>query len=73
MKTKLNQKYVDDWNAKYPEETPVEVTRDNGEVLKTVTKSGAQMLGGHTAVIWVKGISGCYDLRRVRPVVGVVE
>jgi hypothetical protein len=49
-----------------PAGTDVVVRKDNGEELRTKTRSSAQMLGGHTPVIWVEGITGCYALDRVR-------
>lgn len=33
----------------------------------TKTRTDAQVLSGHSAVIWVEGIAGCYLLDRVRP------
>lgn len=56
------------FNAKYPVGHPVTVRRDNGEGLATVTRSKAEVLSGHSAVIWLEGISGCYLLDRVTPV-----
>ena len=53
------------WNAANPVGTAVNVTMDNGEVRQTVTRTGAQILSGHSAVIWLEGISGCYQLSRV--------
>lgn len=61
-------KMVNEFNRKYKIGTAVDVTRDNGEVLRTKTASEAQMIGGHTAVIWVDGITGCYSLNRVKVV-----
>ena len=66
---KKSQKDIDmvnAWNEKYPEGTPVIVTRDNGDKLETVTRSVAWSLCG-TAVVMVKGISGGYALERVAP------
>ena len=66
---KKSQKDVDmvnAWNNKYPEGTPVIVTRDNGEKLETVTRSVAWSMCG-SAVVLVKGISGCYSLVRCAP------
>ena len=63
----LNQ-IVEQWNAAYPVGTPVTVRKDNGEIVSTVTTSAAQVLSGHTAVIWVEGISGAYLLARVSPI-----
>jgi hypothetical protein len=65
MRKRLTQKDCDAWNAKHPVGTVVTVRRDNGEVQVTKTRSAAEMLSGHTAVIWLEGISGCYMLDRV--------
>lgn len=62
------QKRVDRWNAEHPVGTEVEVTKDLGEVLRTRTRSRAELLSGHTAVIWLEGVRGCYLLERVRAV-----
>jgi hypothetical protein len=43
------------------------VLLDGGEVRETVTTSEAQVLSGHSAVIWLAGISGYYLLDRVTP------
>lgn len=64
---KKNQlKLVAGWNKKYPEGTEVIVKKDNGAEIKTKTRSEAWLLGGHTAVILLEGISGCYALERIR-------
>ncbi len=34
----------------------------------TTTRSTAQVLSGHSAVVWMDGVSGCYDLSRVTPI-----
>jgi len=34
----------------------------------TTTRSLAQVMGGHTAVVWIDGVSGCYDLECVTPI-----
>jgi hypothetical protein len=68
-------KLVAQWNALFPVGTPVTVEMDSQETRITTTRSPAQMLGaepsrndpGHTAVIWLDGIEGCYALSRVRP------
>lgn len=62
------QRQVDAFNARYPVGQPVILQRDTGEQLRTVTRSEAQILSGHSAVIWVEGASGCYLLDRVTPV-----
>lgn len=61
------QKKVDKWNANHPSGTPVIRTDDFGEEHQTVTTGAAQLLSGHTAVIWTADMSGCYDLDRMRP------
>lgn len=53
------------WNAAYPIGTAVMVSKDDHSVVRGVTTSAAWMLGGHTAVIKVTGISGCFALARV--------
>ena len=66
---------VAQWNALVPIGSPVSVEMDSGEIRATTTRSNAQMLGaepsrgcpGHTAVIFLEGITGCYNLSRVRP------
>lgn len=53
------------WNDAHPIGTAVNVRRDCGDTMATRTRSLAWVLSGHTAVIMVDGISGCYALRRV--------
>ena len=60
------EKAVREWNEKYPANTNVEVTRDDGSITETYTLSAAWVLGGHSAVVLLNGISGCYALERVR-------
>lgn len=59
------QQQVDAWNRAHQVGTPVIVTKDGGEQIETTTCSEAEVLGGHSAVIWLEGISGCYALERV--------
>lgn len=59
---------VSQWNAAHPEGTPVTVTLDSGRRVETRTRSRAAVLGNHTAVVWLAGITGCYALERVTPV-----
>lgn len=58
---------VESWNKHYPVGTPVRVMKDKGDEVETVTVSEAELLGGHTPVVWLEGISGCYALERVLP------
>jgi len=68
MKKERNrqEKLVREWNEKYPVGTPVIVTKDDETEIRAVTTHEATMLGGHTAVAWLKDIRGCYSLERVR-------
>lgn len=70
--TREEQAAFDAWT--HPVGTIVDVTRDNGDVERTRTRSLPWMLGasdgstGHTPVIMLDGISGGYLLTRVRVV-----
>lgn len=53
------------WNADIPVGTPVKYLRDDGSTLSTATRSAAEVLGGHTAVVWLDDVIGCVALGRV--------
>ena len=59
------QSKVDAFNRRNPVGTSVTVVKDFGEQIETKVKYPAQILSGHTAVVWLDGISGCYHLDRV--------
>jgi hypothetical protein len=59
------QATCDKFNAAHQVGAAVSVELDGGEVRETVTTSEAQVMGGHSAVIWLDGVRGCYDLERV--------
>lgn len=59
------QAACDKFNAAHQVGAAVSVELDSGEIRETVTTSEAQVLSGHSAVIWLAGISGCCDLDRV--------
>lgn len=63
--TQIQQLLCENWNLKYPVGTCVRVRMDDGSHKETVTVAPAQMLSGHTAVIWLEHIRGCYLLSRV--------
>jgi len=67
MSAKEQLRAVHAWNKKHAEGTKVIVTLDSGEEKPTTTASEAWLLGGHTAVVMLDGVSGCYALNRVRP------
>ncbi len=64
---KSQMEAVEHWNAKYTEGTVVHVRLDDGSQMTTQTASEAWLLGGHTAVILVDGISGAYSLSHCTP------
>jgi hypothetical protein len=64
--TQLQQ--VKKFNRTYSLDTPVRVHLDDGRTVDTKLRAPAQLLGGHTAVVWLEGISGCYALNRVQPI-----
>jgi hypothetical protein len=59
---------VSEWNHLVAVGDEVEVTMDDRSVFKTRTRSEAQILGGHSAVVCLDGIAGAYSLNRVRPI-----
>lgn len=61
------RKLVEKFNANNALGAPVVVRMDSGELRKTTTRSAAQLLGGHTAVVWLHGIPGAYSLRCIQP------
>ena len=66
------QAQCDQFNQMHPVGTSVTVQLDGSdEPFKTVTRSTAQVLSGHTAVIWLENVTGCYLLERVTPITGV--
>lgn len=63
---KQQQKLVDDWNRDNAVGTECTARLDSGLIVRATTTSEAYMLGGHTACIFLSGISGAYSLERVR-------
>lgn len=67
-KTKKLQAVCDKFNAAYPVGADVLLKKDgHDELFPTRTRSTAQVMGGHSAVIWLENVSGCYLLDRVMP------
>ena len=62
------EQIVEDWNNAHEPGTAVTWKDDSGEIHNAKTRSYAEVLGGHTPVIWLTGMSGCYALERVIPV-----
>ncbi|MGO1160405.1 hypothetical protein ACTOV4_00435 [Brucella sp. C7-11G] len=63
------QAVCDKFNASNPVGTDVLVQKDGQvEPFPTKTRSTAQVMCGHSAVIWLENVSGCYLLDRVTPI-----
>jgi hypothetical protein len=60
---------VDAFNAIHPVGTPVRYWKGvrEGEGRISRTRTPAQMLGGHTAIVWLEGVSGGIALTHVEP------
>ena len=56
---------VDGWNQQHAVGAAVTYRNDAGKLIAIRTRSPADVLSGHTAVIWLDGISGCVALDRV--------
>ena len=61
------QHQIDTFNAAYCIGQRVTLRKDDGTEIETETRARAAILSGHSAVIWVKGLAGCYLLDRVTP------
>lgn len=61
------QDECDLFNTQYDVGTPGILHKDDGTRFPTATRSPAQVLSGHTAVIWVTAVAGCYALDRFEP------
>lgn len=61
---------VEEWNAANPIGTKVRYWTGviEGSGKKSTTRTTAQMLSEHTAVVWVEGCAGCISLSHVEPV-----
>lgn len=65
MKRPDPQRAVEAWNKTHAVGTPVMVSKDHHNVVRGKTTSEAYVLGGHSAVIHIDTIRGCYALERV--------
>jgi len=59
------QQGVDAFNEICRPGDKVIVKLDNGEDFRTTVRYPAEVLSGHTPVVWLNGIRGCYILSRV--------
>jgi hypothetical protein len=60
-------KQVAEFNKRVQVGDAVTVTKDLGEQFHTRTRSEAWVMGGHSAMVLVDGITGGYLLERVKP------
>lgn len=66
---KKMQAACDAFNAMCPVGSKVRVKLDGvDDLFDTVTISPAEILSGHSPVVWLKNVSGCYLLDRVSPI-----
>jgi hypothetical protein len=63
-------KLIDKWNRAFAVGTQIRYWTGAREGIgkTSFTRSTAQLLGGHTAVVWVDGESACVALSHVEPV-----
>lgn len=64
------EKQCADFNARYPVGQRVSIRKDGGDGFVTTTLSKAEVLSGHSAVIWLADVRGCYLLDRITPLIG---
>jgi hypothetical protein len=64
-KTDAEQKKADAFNATHEVGATVYYHNDRGEIIHTTTRTRAEVLSGHTAVIWLDGVRGCVMVDRV--------
>lgn len=67
------QAQVDAWNAKYKIGTEVDYSSIIGgpPTLRSKTRSEAQVLSGHSAVVWLEDKSGCVGIEHCKPLLPV--
>ena len=56
------------FNKLHPVKSAVFYIDDLGEPIATTVKHPAEVLGNHTAVVWLEGVRGAYSLNRIIPV-----
>jgi hypothetical protein len=66
MSPKKQQGMIDRWNATVPIGTPCEVRMDDGAIKTLPTRSTAWLMGGHSAMVMLEGISGGFQLQRCK-------
>lgn len=59
------QSIVEAFNKRNPPGTVVMMVKDLGQQVETRVRYPAEVLSGHTPVVWLEGVTGCYLLSRV--------
>lgn len=61
---------ADAWNAQHDIGTEVDYSEiiGGGVTLRAATRSEAQVLSGHSVVVWLEGKSGCVCIEHCEPV-----
>jgi len=60
------QSKVDAFNKRNPIGSTVTIDADLGETIETKVRHPAEVMDGHTPVVWLEGIRWAYLLDRVR-------
>lgn len=65
-----HQDHVDRWNEAFPPGTAVRYWTGvrEGAGVESTTRTSAELLGGHTAAVWVEGHGACIALSHVEAV-----
>lgn len=65
---KMEMKAVDEFNNRFPAGSLVTYWTGarEGAGSKAITRSPAELLSGHTAVVWLDGVRGCVALSHVK-------
>lgn len=71
MSARQRQDAIDTWNDHVPPGTEVAYRDDLGKIKRMKTRARAEMLGGHTPVVWLDGMAGCVALARCSAEIGV--
>ncbi len=62
---KAKQAKCNAFNKLHPVGSAVTLRKDSGQKVETKVMYAAEVLGGHTPVVWLKGISGAYALEAI--------
>ena len=61
------------FNKQHPVKSAVFYIDDEGTPKPTTIKHPAELMGGHTAVVWLDGVRGAYNLNRIVAVGAICE